>query len=251
MAIERLDLRNSGDTAGPHDRVVGYGSWALFEGARTDGRSEAEHDTAVASAAPTILALATGSIRAGLATGAGSAWDAAGDLPPLLREKGAAFVTLKRRGALRGCIGSAEAWRPLGEDILDNALKAAFRDPRFPPLVADEVAGLEVKVAVLSPPVPVAAADEAALLAALRPGRDGLIIEDDGKRALFLPSVWTELRDPRQFLLQLKRKAGMADDHWSPRFRARRFHTAEVGTSRDGAPGPDHDAAAMLRPTPA
>lgn len=213
LTIETLDVRNSGDTAGPRDKVVGYGAWALYEPA----------DTAPAQVGPKLVDLAWAAIRARLA---GKAAPKADD--PALAHPGACFVTLKRHGALRGCIGSPMAWRPLGEDVVDNAAKAAFGDPRFAPLSAPELDGLTLSVSVLTPPVPMRFDSELDLLGQLRPGVDGLIIEDGGRRALFLPSVWEQLPDPAQFLAHLKHKAGMAIDHWSPHFKASRFEAVEV-----------------------
>lgn len=211
MSIRTLDVRNSGDTAGPRDKVVGYGAWALYE------------PEAAALPGPRLIELAWASIRAGLE----------GNPPPkaddaALARPGACFVTLKRRGQLRGCIGSPLAWRTLGEDVVDNAAKAAFGDPRFAPLTAPELDGLTLSVSVLTPPVPMRFTSELDLLNQLRPGVDGLIIEDGGHRALFLPSVWEQLPDPAQFLAHLKAKAGMRVDHWSNKFKASRFEAMEV-----------------------
>ncbi|MBC7950874.1 MAG: AmmeMemoRadiSam system protein B [Rhodospirillaceae bacterium] len=213
MTITTLDLRNSGDTAGPKDRVVGYGSWALFEPAGGSG------ETAIRAAGPLLVQLARDAI-------AGKKSEA--DLPAVLKAPGACFVTLKKNGALRGCIGSPQAWRPLVDDVTDNAAKAAFQDPRFPPVTPEEMDGLELSVSVLTPPVPMRFMNEADLLAQLRPRVDGLIIEDGGKRALFLPSVWEQLPDAAHFLAHLKHKAGLAVDHWSPHFKASRFQAVEV-----------------------
>lgn len=129
--------------------------------------------------------------------------------PGRLDQPGATFVTLKRHGTLRGCIGSLEARRALRRDVEENALAAAFRDPRFPPLVACEWDGLALSVSVLSPSRRVAFEDEESLLAGLRPGRDGLILERDGRRGTFLPQVWSQLPDPVDFLRHLERKAGL------------------------------------------
>jgi MEMO1 family protein len=149
-------------------------------------------------------------------------------LPPLLAAPGAAFVTLRRHGALRGCIGSAVASRPLIVDVAQHAFNAAFRDWRFPRLDLLELEGMALSVSVLTPPTPMRFTDEADLLAQLRPDMDGLIIEDTGRRALFLPSVWEELPDPRAFLTLLKLKAGLPADYFSPRFVASRFRAIEV-----------------------
>ena len=128
------------------------------------------------------------------------------------------------------------ATRPLIVDVTQHAFNAAFRDPRFPRLDWLELAGLSLSVSVLTPPEPMRFSDEAELLAQLRPGVDGLIIEDLGRRALFLPSVWEEMADQRQFLMALKLKAGLPAGHFSPEFRAQRFRSIEVkGAMEEGA----------------
>ncbi len=147
------------------------------------------------------------------------------DYPPPLRERRASFVTLKRGGELRGCIGSLEAGRPLVVDVAHNAYAAAFRDPRFPPLQPEELRDLEISLSVLSPPEPLAFESEGDLLARLRPGVDGLILTDGHHRGTFLPSVWEQLPDPADFLRQLKLKAGLPPDHWSPGLRVERYTT--------------------------
>jgi AmmeMemoRadiSam system protein B/AmmeMemoRadiSam system protein A len=220
MAIQTLDVRNSGDTAGPKDRVVGYGAWALYEA--PVGAAEA----AIQAVGQQLLDLAWASIRHGLEHGAPIA------PPPVegrLAEPGAAFVTLNRHGQLRGCIGSVMAWRGLAQDVADNAFKSAFGDPRFPPLRPDELEGLSVSLSVLTAPQPMRFVDQADMLAQLRPRIDGLIIEDGGHRALFLPSVWEQLPDKGQFLAHLKAKAGMSPNHWSAGFKASTFQAVEIG----------------------
>lgn len=233
MACTTLDVRNSGDTAGPRDRVVGYGAWALYEpeiadhdAAIADGEAAiADGEAAIRALGPTLLKLARAAIQAGLASGRPASVKTD---PGPLTEPGAVFVTLKRAGQLRGCIGSPTAWRGLAEDIVDNAFKAAFKDPRFPPLTRDELEGLDLAVSVLTPPTALSFTGQDDLLAQLRPRIDGLIIEDSGRRALFLPSVWEQLPDKQAFLRHLKAKAGLAADHWSPNFAASRFQAVEV-----------------------
>ncbi|HET6196538.1 MAG TPA: AmmeMemoRadiSam system protein A, partial [Acetobacteraceae bacterium] len=232
MTIERLDLRNSGDTAGPRDRVVGYGAWALYEAAPPDAER-----AAVEAVGPALLELARRSIRFGLDTGQAPHVIANAGLPPLLAAHGAAFVTLRRRGELRGCIGSATAYRPLATDVVQHAFDAAYRDWRFPRLEWLELAGLSVSVSVLTPPAPMHFDSETDLLAQLRPGVDGVMIEDLGRRALFLPSVWEEVPDRRQFLTHLKLKAGLAAGHFSAAFRAQRFRSIEVNGRMDAGQG--------------
>jgi len=226
MTIERLDLRNSGDTAGPRDRVVGYGAWALYEDVER---------AAVDAIGPELIELARRSILSGLDTGQPGRVAAERGVPPLLAAPGAAFVTLRRRdGTLRGCIGSAVATRPLIVDVTQHAFNAAFRDPRFPGLDWLELAGLSLSVSVLTPPEAMVFANEADLLAQLRAGVDGLIIKDLGLRSLFLPSVWEEVPDPRKFLELLKLKAGLNSQHFSPTFCAQRFRSIEVKGAMSG-----------------
>jgi AmmeMemoRadiSam system protein A len=173
-----------------------------------------------------LLDLARASIRHGLAQHRPLAVDP-GDCPAALREPRAAFVTLNRGGRLRGCIGHLEACQPLARDVAENAYSAAFCDPRFPPLGADEVADLEVHISVLSPPEAVPVASEAELLARIRPGIDGLILADDGHRGTFLPAVWESLPRPQDFLRHLRVKAGLPPDYWSETLRVSRY-TAEA-----------------------
>ncbi|PKU26075.1 AmmeMemoRadiSam system protein B [Telmatospirillum siberiense] len=232
LTVETLDLRNSGDTAGPRDRVVGYGGWIFRPKENLSGtRDQQENGAATLRRhAPLLLALARQSINARLN---GQDCPRPQGLPAFLDAPGASFVTLKKHGDLRGCIGSAVAWRPLADDILDNATAAAFRDPRFTPLSPAEWGEIELSLSVLTPPEPIRFTSEADLLAQLRPREDGLIIEDGTHRALFLPIVWEMLPDPKDFLHHLKRKAGLPDHHWSHSFTARRFHAVEFDERPD------------------
>jgi AmmeMemoRadiSam system protein A len=140
-----------------------------------------------------------------------------------LARHGATFVTLMRNGQLRGCIGTLEAFRELAIDVRENAVAAAFRDPRFLPLQRAEFETTSVEVSLLGPSEPVPVADEDDLLARLRPGVDGVILEHGGRRATFLPQVWESLADPREFVAALKRKAGLPADFWSSRLNVRRY----------------------------
>lgn len=150
------------------------------------------------------------------------------DYPITLREHRASFVTLQRRGRLRGCIGSLEARQSLVEDIAWNAFSAAFKDPRFPPLGAEEMSDTEVHLSVLSPPVPLPVNSEADLLRQLRPGVDGLILSEGARRSTFLPSVWAQLPAPAEFVRQLKLKAGLDAAHWSDTLSFQRYSTTAI-----------------------
>jgi AmmeMemoRadiSam system protein A len=148
------------------------------------------------------------------------------DVPAELMEERACFVTLEIDGRLRGCIGMLEACLPLAEDVEQNAVAAAFHDPRFPPLTRKEFDRIEIHISVLSPPEEVAFSDEKELLDRIRPGVDGLILEEGSRRGTFLPSVWEQLPDKREFLAHLRMKAGLSPGHWSDTLRIYRY-TAE------------------------
>ena len=142
---------------------------------------------------------------------------------PALRAEGATFVTLRRAGDLRGCIGTVNAWRPLEDDVRANAVAAAFHDPRFEPLSRSEFADTSIEVSLLGPREAIVAVDEDAVLGQLRPGVDGVVLECGRRRATFLPQVWEQLPDSRTFLSALKQKAGLAADFWSPEIRVSRY----------------------------
>lgn len=145
-----------------------------------------------------------------------------------LSSDGASFVTLHINSDLRGCIGSLEAHRPLVSDVAQNAFNAAFRDPRFPPLRPDEAATLHFHISVLSKPVPMEFRDEQDLLDQIRPGIDGLVLEDGFNRGTFLPSVWEQLPSKTMFLAHLKQKAGLPSDYWSSTLKVERYTVDDI-----------------------
>jgi AmmeMemoRadiSam system protein A len=149
-------------------------------------------------------------------------------LPALLRESRACFVTLRKQGQLRGCIGSLEARQALATDVCENTVKAALRDPRFPAVEESELEDVGIHISVLSSLERVHGDSEGELLALLRPGIDGLLLTEPPYRGTFLPSVWESLPRPEQFLRELKRKAGLPDDHWSDRLEVWRYTTHSI-----------------------
>jgi len=140
-----------------------------------------------------------------------------------LRERAATFVTLRLGDELRGCIGTIEAVRMLGEDVYSNARAAAYRDPRFPPVSRSELAAITVEVSVLSARSPVGAWSEDEALSQLRPGIDGIVLEYEGRRATFLPQVWEMLPDPLEFLSHLRMKADLPARFWHPHLHLSRY----------------------------
>jgi len=197
LSAELLDARNSGDTAGGRDRVVGYASFAFW-----DGRGEYHH-----AHGRTLLGLARSAVGEALGSGSVAVPD-----EPWLKEKRATFVTLTQDGRLRGCIGSLQPMRPLGEDVVANAANAALADRRFSPLAASELPSIEMEVSLLSVPTLVQFADADELIGQLRPGIDGVILAAEGRRGTYLPQVWESIPDPVQFLASLKQKAGVPAD---------------------------------------
>ena len=160
-----------------------------------------------------------------------------GALPAALQRERAVFVTLMLSNALRGCIGSLVASEPLAHAVANAARGAAHHDPRFPPLRVEEVAAMRIEISVLSELEHVAADSRAALLGILRPGVDGLLLEDGHYRSTFLPKVWSQLPDAGDFLSQLLTKAGLSPDHWSPSLRVHRYTTSDFAEANDhGSP---------------
>lgn len=175
-----------------------------------------------------LLVLARDSIGHGLRHDAPPQPDGNAYPPELLAHR-ASFVTLHLQQRLRGCIGSLQAHRPLIEDVAWNAHAAAFRDHRFQPLREAEFAALHIEISILSVPEAFPVRSEAELLEKLRPGVDGLILEEGTRRATFLPAVWDSLPEPREFVTQLKLKAGMPANHWSDRLRVSRYAAEKFG----------------------
>ncbi len=170
-----------------------------------------------------LLALARDSVRHGLEHGRPLRAHPA--LAGPLLEPGACFVSLHLDGELRGCIGRTEVSRRIVDQLLDNAWAAAFRDPRFPPLKREELERLSIEVHVLTPLEPLPFATMSELYLRLRRGVDGLQLESETRRGVFLPVMWEQLPEPRDFVGQLLRKAGIgeAEPFTAQRFEARTF----------------------------
>ncbi|MES2047380.1 MAG: AmmeMemoRadiSam system protein B [Pseudomonadota bacterium] len=216
LRIAKLAQCNSGDTAGDRSRVVGYASFALFQ-PKSDLQAVHGENTALGTS---LLELARGAIASQFSDA--SANTAAPDLPTLAKP-GACFVTLKLDGLLRGCIGTLEPHRSLLEDVKENAIAAALRDPRFLPLGAEELNRIKIEVSLLSTPQPLKFTDQTDALRQLRPHVDGVILMSSGHRSTFLPQVWEQLADPAEFMDHLKLKAGLAREAWPPDLQLYRY----------------------------
>lgn len=150
------------------------------------------------------------------------------DSDPALAVHRASFVTLEKQHALRGCIGSLNAVRPLLEDVAHNAFAAAFEDPRFAPVTAEEWPELTLSLSILTPPRPFPVTDRNDLLNQLRPGVDGLILREGRRSATFLPSVWESLPTPQLFVEHLLRKGGWPKDSWSNHINVFRYEAESI-----------------------
>ncbi len=221
--IERLAYTTSAEVTGETGNSVSYAAFALWPAAKADphgtpprlGEADLRRLHRLAELAVT-LAVHPGDEGLKRRLEAERA-----ALPERLKQSAGAFVTLKRQGRLRGCIGTIRPILPLDEAVVENARHAALHDPRFLPLDGRELQGLDLEVSVLTPPRPIPSWQ------AFRPGKDGIVLELDGRRAVFLPEVASEQGwNRRQTLTHLARKAGLPGDAWrSPRARFWVFQT--------------------------
>lgn len=210
----RSMMYNSGDISRETDKVVGYGSWFLYTDTKNDFLERFFSKYILQIAKKSIVAAITGEEFIPR------------DIPPVLTQYGASFVTLKRNGQLRGCIGSVYPTKPLILDLIDNARNAAFQDPRFEPLAPEELANLDVTVSILSSIERINFKDERDLLSKIYP--HGVIISDRDRRAVYLPVVWEQLPERDVFLNSLKEKAGLPSNYFSRSLEAYKFDTTTI-----------------------
>jgi MEMO1 family protein len=209
-----LDYRNSGDTSGDKQRVVGYAVIAFFapdgatsgQAAKSPGRQFSLRERRL------LLELARKSVVAAVTGGETPKLD---DMPEKFRARRACFVTLTKNGRLRGCIGSIFPVESLYEDVIRRARSAAIEDTRFSPVRADELKEIEVEVSVLTVPQRLAFTSPKDLLSKLRPGVDGVVLRVGNGQATYLPQVWEQIPDKRTFMNELAEKAGLAADAWT------------------------------------
>lgn len=149
------------------------------------------------------------------------------DISPAGNEKRGCFVTLHKSGTLRGCIGTIEPVRPLIAGVENNAINAAFRDPRFSPLKADELSEIDIEISVLTVPQILEHTDGDDLKAKLKPGVHGVILSKGWNSSTFLPQVWEQLPDKQLFLEHLCQKGGMQRDCWKDKDTLVKVYEAE------------------------
>ena len=215
-SLIRIGLINSSNATGDKSRVVGYGGWFLYEGEVNEYLKKYYSEEIKSLCSESIISKLEDRIINNI------------DLPNVFDEKIACFVTLEKQNNLRGCIGSIIAYQSLRDDLIHNSRAAAFRDPRFNPLEKDEIEDLSIAVSLLSAPSKMNFKDEDDLLRQIVSFKDGIIIKDKGCQAVYLPSVWEQLPDKKQFLNSLKLKAGMSADYFSDTFEAYRFYSEYI-----------------------
>ncbi len=160
-----------------------------------------------------LLDLARKTVAQVVTSGSMPQIDAAG-LSSRLTEHKACFVTLKKNGELRGCIGHIFPRESLYRAVMDNARSAAVRDPRFPPVQPGELSKIEIEVSVLTVPQPLDFESPDDLVENLRPNLDGVVLTIGQRQATFLPQVWEQLPDKETFLAHLSDKAGLPPFAW-------------------------------------
>ncbi len=215
FSLIRINMYNSSKSSGDKSRVVGYGSWMLYEGSKNKFLKKYFSSYMLKLVKDVICSKFNND-------------KIITDHTPVFNELGACFVTLKKHNHLRGCIGSIIAHQPLINDLINHANNAAFKDPRFSPLEESEVSDLEIDISILSAPKPIEFKNEKDLLDKIVPYKDGIIIKDGNYQAVYLPSVWEELPDKELFLKSLKIKAGMHPEHFSDTFEAFRFEAEYI-----------------------
>jgi AmmeMemoRadiSam system protein B/AmmeMemoRadiSam system protein A len=218
-----VDYRNSGDTAGDKNRVVGYASIAFAD---RKGMTRRMKETFSTRDRKALLRLARSAIEARLVKGAKV--DKPGRGSPVLNQLRGCFVTLRKHGRLRGCIGTIKPMYSLLECVARNAQSAAFEDPRFPALSADELDEIEIEISLLSVPEAFSFNDGEGLKRKLKPNVHGVILSRGMHRSTFLPQVWKQLPGKEQFLEHLCLKGGMSPNAWrDPRTKVE-VYKAEV-----------------------
>lgn len=215
FSLIRIDMTNSSAVTNDFSSVVGYGCWFLYEESKNKFLKEYYSKFIIDICALTIKSQF---IKQEVHI----------KYPQVFSQYGASFVTLEKNNNLRGCIGSIIARKSLIVDLVSNAQNAAFKDPRFNPVQKEELDTLKIAVSLLSEPKPIDFQDEEDLLNQIKPYQDGIIIQEGNYQAVYLPSVWEQIPDKKEFLNSLKIKAGLQPDYFSKTFAAYKFTTEYI-----------------------
>lgn len=208
MVANRLALCNSGDTAGDKSRVVGYAAYHFYEQLRVSDYCGEE-----------LLEVADNTIKTGAVENKAFEYDAC-QYSDVMNLHIPSFITLTKQGQLRGCMGSLKPTDKLITNVIQNAHRAAFSDPRFPPVQSHELEDIAISISLLTPLVPLYFDSYEHLLSQLTPGQDGLLLRFQHYQATFLPSVWAQLPDKDSFIRHLLNKMGLPPNFWPPKMQA-------------------------------
>lgn len=227
-----LDYRNSGDTAGDKNRVVGYAAIAFSAPENTDSQSDSDSTATKLNEEEQHILVRLAQETMELYVKEGNTLEPKREqfaaYPRLMEERGS-FVTLKEHGQLRGCIGNILGRQPLYLSVRDNAIQAATRDPRFKPVTETELADITIGVSVLDVPRPFQVDSPDDYLEQLT-HQDGVILISGNRSATYLPQVWEELPEPVEFLSHLCLKAGISTDCWrNPQTQVYTYRAQEFG----------------------
>ena len=227
-----IDMSNSGDVSGSTASVVGYASW-IFAGEPNPKpelstlEQEIENiENFVRHNKNDLLQIVKRALDK--AVNQKHYTPDRKDYPDVLFNKGATFVTLTKKGELRGCVGTLLPNRSVAHDLAQNAFAAANEDGRFSPLQKNELSEINFNISFLTGYEKIEATNEDDLLDKITPGMDGLVLRDGNRQGLFLPAVWKQLPNKKEFLNNLKIKAGLSPSYWSNNVKVYRFRTVEI-----------------------
>jgi len=230
---QMLALINSGDVTGNKDRVVGYGAWSFYpDNEISNEQSKLEQEvksleTFSETYGNMLMQIVRNSLEKAVKYDKKYSPSRA-SFPEDIFDKGASFVTLRKNNELRGCIGSIYPNNSIAQDVASNAYSAAMEDRRFSPLKEDELPNISYSISLLTGFEKIENKNEAELLDKIEQGIDGIIIRDGNRQGVFLPSVWSELPDKKEFFRSLKVKAGMNPNYWNSSIKVYRFRTVEI-----------------------
>lgn len=221
LSVQGIDLCNSGDVTQDKSRVVGYGSYHFYQPIETRIMYNI-HQKQI------LMDIARQSVLHHFKNGTPIPIDAA-SMPFNKEQKVACFVSFYLDGKLRGCCGTIQAHLPVFSDVANNACLAAFKDRRFPPLTEDEFKKVHLSIYILGAFQEMTFSDESDLAKKLRPGIDGIVLAlpEEKKNGTFLPIVWHQIPDRKNFIRQLKVKMELPLDFWSDKFVCYRFQMTD------------------------
>ncbi|MDR1693979.1 MAG: AmmeMemoRadiSam system protein B [Lactobacillaceae bacterium] len=227
---ETLDLRNSGDVTGDKSQVVGYGSWSFTENTKNELVGIERELKSLEEFAGLYKNELREIVQISLEEAVRNKRfkPSRNDYSDNLFDKGASFVTLLKNSELRGCIGTVIPKEAVALDVANAAYGAAMQDKRFEKLTNDEINGLDYYISLLTNLERVRFLSEDDLLSKIEEGKDGIVIVDGNRQGLFLPSVWKELPNKKEFMQHLKIKAGLSPAYWSNKIYVYRFRAVEI-----------------------